>query len=69
MMRSRKSCVYSYTDCSPGYWTNERWRWQTLDARLRVWQLLIYMGEEDIDDDLHSMIYDGMLERLKDKVA
>ena len=44
------------------------------DARLRVCQLLNkilkYMGEEAcIDDDLYNKIYDGMLERLKDKVA
>ena len=44
------------------------------DARLRVCQLinklLKYMGEEAaIDDDLYNKIYDGMLERLKDKVA
>ena len=44
------------------------------DARLRVCQLinklLKYMGEEAaIDDDLYKKIYDGMLERLKDKVA
>ena len=44
------------------------------DARLRVCQLinklLKYMGEEAaIDDDLYGKIYDGMLERLKDKVA
>ena len=44
------------------------------DARLRVCQLLNkilkYMGEEAcIDDDLYNMIYEGMLERLKDKVA
>ena len=43
------------------------------DARLRVCQLLNkllkYMGEEAcIDDDLYNKIYDGMLERLKDKV-
>ena len=44
------------------------------DARLRVCQLLNkilkYMGEEAcIDDDLYNKIFDGMLERLKDKVA
>jgi len=44
------------------------------DARLRVCQLLNkllkYMGEDAcIDDDLYNKIYDGMLERLKDKVA
>ena len=44
------------------------------DARLRVCQLLNkllkYMGEEAcIDDELYNKIYDGMLERLKDKVA
>jgi len=44
------------------------------DARLRVCQLLNkllkYMGEDAcIDDDLYNRIYDGMLERLKDKVA
>jgi len=44
------------------------------DARLRVCQLLNkmlkYMGEEAcIDDDLYNKVYDGMLERLKDKVA
>ena len=44
------------------------------DARLRVCQLLNkllkYMGEEAcIDDDLYNKIYDGMLERLKDRVA
>ena len=44
------------------------------DARLRVCQLinklLKYMGEEAaIDDDLYIKIFDGMLERLKDKVA
>jgi len=44
------------------------------DARLRVCQLLNkllkYMGEDAcIDDELYNKIYDGMLERLKDKVA
>ena len=44
------------------------------DARLRVCQLinkiLKYMGEDAcIDDDLYNKIYDGMLDRLKDKVA
>ena len=33
-------------------------------------KLLKYMGEEAcIDDDLYNKIYDGMLERLKDRVA
>ena len=44
------------------------------DTRLRVCQLinkiLKYMGEDAcIDDDLYNKIYDGMLDRLKDKVA
>jgi len=55
-------------------WLLDHHEVQGSDTRLRVCQLLNkllkYMGEEAcIDDDLYNKIYDGMLERLKDRVA